>query len=116
MSEPPRPGYRTPRDEEGGGRLVIQALAGCVLTCGLVVGTVIAVLLMMAARSTEYDRVSWMIGLTICGGVLGALILLSIWARRRPAQRGWAMGIWIGLGVACLIEGLCFAGFVRVGG
>lgn len=42
----------------------------------------------------------------------GALLLLYAFAytlHRSQRRRGYALGIWIGSGIALLIEGLCFA-------
>jgi hypothetical protein len=116
MSEPPPLDYRNPDDESPAVMLISQAGLGCLLSCGLVVGTVIAVLWMMAARSTEYDSVSWLMAWLVGGGVLAGLITLAIRAHRTTARRGWAIGIWLGLGIGCLIMGLCFMGFIGVAG
>ena len=116
MSEPPQLDYRNPDDESSAVAILTQAGLGCMLTCGLVVGTVFGVLMLMAARSTEYDPVSWLIAFVIGGGVLGGLVTLAIRAHRNPARRGWAIGIWLGLGIGCLIMGLCFMGFIGVAG
>ena len=52
------------------------------------------------------------------GGMLAAalvagLIHLAFSAGRKPRWRSFAIGLWIGLGVSLLIEGICFAVLIR---
>jgi hypothetical protein len=44
---------------------------------------------------------------TMAGLVVG-LNALAILARRHPARRAYAQGLWIGMGIAVLLEGACF--------
>jgi hypothetical protein len=46
------------------------------------------------------------------GSVGVALLAVNIWAifvYRRGRRRAYAIGLWVGIGVAALIEGVCFA-------
>jgi hypothetical protein len=45
--------------------------------------------------------------------LLGGLILFAICWRRSPATRSRSIGIWMGIGFAGLIEGICFLGNMR---
>jgi hypothetical protein len=40
--------------------------------------------------------------------VLATMTFLSVRLYRSPLRRGCAIGMWIGAGIACLIEGGCF--------
>jgi|GEM_PF-4778002 len=40
--------------------------------------------------------------------VLGSLVLLAMRCQKRAESRSRALGIWIGMGAAFLIEGMCF--------
>ena len=47
------------------------------------------------------------------GVELVAIIGLAIYFQRDPRRRRLALGIWIGLGVALLLEGICFGLLAR---
>jgi hypothetical protein len=44
----------------------------------------------------------------VLGGVILILNVLALLSRRRRTRRGFAQGIWIGIGLAVLLEGACF--------
>src|SRR5687768_9186789 len=100
--QPPQLDYRNPADETGGGRLVVQALVACSLTCGLVVGIVFV--LILTAVVTEAHAAVIVLLVTASFGVLWGLLYLAVRARRVPTRRGWAIGIWLGIGLAGLFE------------
>jgi zinc transporter ZupT len=103
--------YASPREPElRAGRMALQAIVGCSLTCGLLMGGVFFGLLFAFASggSTPYAILAIAIGAML----LGAVIALGVQAHRNPKRRGWAMGIWIGIGLAALLEGLCFGGMM----
>lgn len=53
---------------------------------------------------------SWGAIIPVGGGMAGLsfLIRAAIRLQQVPMRRGWAIGIWIGLGLAGLLEGICF--------
>ena len=108
MSEPPPLDYRNPADEADERRIVTQAVAGALLSCLALLGAVFVGILAMVARSTEYDPISWLILIGVVGGTLVGLVAASVRMLRLPRQRGWSIGIWIGIGLAGLVEGACF--------
>jgi 4-amino-4-deoxy-L-arabinose transferase-like glycosyltransferase len=88
-------------------RLVGQAIAGAILTCG---GWMLAVFfLILLAVSARSAAVSIVMG----AGLLLATVIGATKATRNPARQGWGIGIWIGLGLAILIEGTCFIANMR---
>jgi hypothetical protein len=50
------------------------------------------------------DVLPWL----MIGGVVVGLNALAMLARRDPQRRAYAQGLWIGLGIAALLEGACF--------
>ena len=108
---PPPLEYASPQsDRLSAGRMVLQAVIGCTLTCGLLVGAVFFGLLfgITGSGSTTYATIAIIAGVALLAG----FVTLAIRARRDPNRRGWAMGIWIGIGLAALLEGICFGGLM----
>ena len=96
---PPTLGYRAAAADRGG-RSVAQIVGAALLTVLVVAGVIFA-----AAVTVSSMRA--MIGVGALLVVL--LIALALWLGRSPARRSLAMGIWIGLGVALLVEGVCWS-------
>jgi hypothetical protein len=85
---------------------VRQAAGGCVLACAILFAAFL-VGIAMAARGA--------IGAPVLLVAIAAIVVvgLAVQSQRNPARRGLAIGIWIGLGVALLIDGICFIGVIR---
>ena len=83
-----------------------QALGGCALACGIMFVTFI-VGINAAIRSRGWLIAPFML--------LAAVIIgrLAFKAQQTPARRGFAIGLWIGLGFSVLISGICFIGAIR---
>jgi hypothetical protein len=89
--------------------MVIQAIVGCALTCGLLMGAVLFGVLFVATSGSEgVAALAILLGVVL----LGSTVTLDVGTGRNPMRRGWAMGIWIGIGLAALLEGLCFGGMM----
>jgi uncharacterized membrane protein len=67
-----------------------------------------AVPLSMATAYAHRDEGGGVYLLLILGGVLTVLNVIAVLARRERTRRGFAQGIWIGIGLAVLLEGVCF--------
>lgn len=50
-------------------------------------------------------------GLLALGGIIAALAVINYRARRSAKAAGWVVGVWLGIGIVGLIEGICFANF-----
>ena len=101
--------YRSPADD-GFADYFGQAIVAAGLTILAVVGIVFIFILATLSLHGEQAAVSTPIAL---GGGLAALGLSNWFAYRsyrNPRRRGIGLGIWIGLGVGLLIEGVCFTG------
>ena len=110
MTEPVDPlpplEYASPReDRPRASRMVVQAIVGCTLTCGLLMGAVLFGVLFVAASGSDGVAA---LGILIGVALLGSTIALAVGTARNPMRRGWAMGI----GMAALLEGLCFGGMM----
>jgi hypothetical protein len=93
--------YRPPRDEPYDARFVAHAIGGSILTAAALVAIVFGTILLCLSRGGA----AWI----PCGLItVAALVGLSIVLYRNPRRRGWAVGLWIGVGLAALIEGACF--------
>ena len=108
-NQPPLPlDYFPPRDEIRDRRFVAHAIVGSILTAILLVAGVFGtIILCLATNSSSVWIAPCLLG-------VGLLILLSIVLYRNPKRRGWAVGLWIGVGIAMLIEGACFYGVNRM--
>jgi hypothetical protein len=103
--------YASPREEQlGAGRMVFQAVQGCAITCGAIMGAVFFGLLygITGSGSTMYATIAIAAGIALVAGA----VTLAVRVRRHPKRRGWAMGIWFGIGLAGLLEGICFSGMM----
>ncbi len=107
MNEPPRDpsflSYATP--ERGRLPTGVQAFLGAVFTLVLIVGVVIVAGFLMAGANGK-GMVKVILAVT------GAIILMislsiAIPLKQDPRRRGWAIGIYIGLGLGCLFWGYC---------
>src|SRR4051812_34404998 len=77
-----------------------NAIVAAILTC---IGTVIAV-----PAVTFVTLASAWVGIPLGAGLAVLVIWGGVRATRSPLHHGYGMGIWIGLGIAALIEGACF--------
>jgi hypothetical protein len=93
--------YRNPRrdrPEVSKGQIIL----GAVISLVLVMGSVFAGVLSMIGSGGNTMLIA-LVGCTVVG--------LNVWAviaMRSVNQKGLAIGLWIGFGVAVLLEGLCF--------
>jgi hypothetical protein len=107
-SLPPSLEYASPNpDVLTAGRMVLQAVLGCTFTCGLLMGAVFFGILfsLTSNGSTPYVLVAISTGVLL----LAAIIALAVRFQRQSRRRGWAMGIWLGIALSGLLEGLCLA-------
>lgn len=88
---------------------VMKVLAACVGSALVVFATVFVVILI--SLDNRGLRSYWWPLVLMSTPVL--LLLLVSWPIYRGGARMWAIGIWLGLGVAALVEGVCFAGTLR---
>jgi hypothetical protein len=96
---PPTLYYRSPRDRPvSKGQIILGAIESMVL----LMGSVFAGVLSMIGNGGNGMLIA-LVGCTVVGLNVWALICM-----RSINQKGLAMGIWIGFGVAVLLEGLCF--------
>jgi len=100
--------YRPPRDDPPPVRIVTHAIVGSILTAMVLVAGVVGTILLCVATN------SGVASIPVCLLALALYIWLSITLYRNPRRRGWAIGLWIGLGVAALIEGACFVSLTRL--
>jgi len=113
MSDPQNQGplpldYRPPRDEPYDARFVAHAIGGSILTAIALVAIVFGTILLCLASNFG---TAWIPCALI---TIAALISLSVVLYRNPKRRGWAVGLWIGVGLTALIEGACFFGINRM--
>jgi Na+/H+ antiporter NhaC len=116
MPEPPRePGERDwafaleyARSESTPRQRAVQCALGAVMACGAVLGSV----LLSLGTNSAYGMI--MLPLTI----VAVLAILAFSLRRIPARRALAAGVLTGIGVALLLDGLCWAVILnsRIGG
>ena len=97
--------YRALRDEPRAPHVAVHAIVASILT------TIVLVVSVFATIFACYATQSSAIGIAVCGIGVAAIIWLSVVLFRNPRRRGWALGLWIGVGLAMLIEGACFFGF-----
>ena len=110
---PPQLEYASPRDDQlSPGRMLFQAVLACGLTCGVLMGSVFVLVFVAYIGSAGHSASGAVVAIAVAGLILAGAIRLAIRTRRDPMRRGWAMGIWIGIGLAFLLEGLCFSGML----
>ena len=83
-------------------KLVLQAVFGAILTC--IVTVAVVFLLILLAFGVRSSVISIVAGVAYLLG----LAHISFRSYTNPSSRGWGMGMWIGAGLAMLIEGTCF--------
>ena len=103
-SQPPKLDYRTP--EAPSSNVFKWNVAAGVLLSIVTVGVAVPVVLIGSYDETTHTRlwVAWVILLAL-GGAIGVIGWLG---SRSLRWRGMGRGILIGLGVAVLLEGVCF--------
>lgn len=105
--------YRDGREDRWDEDMRTQAIAYALITgIGGVIGVAV---LLFAAFPMDYrgsNQPSGMAGsivaLTLITCALLGLVVLAIRWQKSYERRGAAIGIWIGLGIAALVEGICF--------
>jgi len=108
MSDTPPPVDYAPPPPKS--RMVGQCVRAAFATAGLLTVAVVGVMVVAFAQGEGGGSTAWFPYVAIGGGV-AALVLMNYVAYREyrnPARRGYAFGIWIGLGIALLIQGVCF--------
>lgn len=87
----------------------VQALLGVVVSVPTLF--VIACLLIGGAASLSNSTAGTIVGVGGCGliglGVLGGVIYYARQLRKNERSKGWALGIYIGLGLTALFWGSC---------
>jgi hypothetical protein len=89
-----------------------QVVGGCLLSVLAIGVTVPAVLVggyAYAPRAQSAGAVAWL----LIGAVIAGIGVIAWSMHRSPRWRGLGQGLWIGLGVAILLEGLCFLTLMR---
>jgi hypothetical protein len=109
-SDPLRPlEYRASSDEQRGGPIVAQAITNCVL-----VGLQIVVSVVVVGLGFVVAPAAGLGALTVCLFWLGLVIRYATKHAHDPEKRGWVIGIWLGIGVGVLVEGICFGSMARI--
>jgi hypothetical protein len=85
------------------------ALTGVWLFVGAIVVLMIAAAVGDLVRSNDIATAAALVGV---GVLVGLPIWISVRCYRRPHLRGYALGIWIGIGLVLLLVGGCFAYFI----
>jgi hypothetical protein len=101
---PPKLDYVTPATTRGEVSTA-QVVGGAMLS---ILTVAVAVPTGFAVGAAMRSRVGAVLGFVLVVAVLAGLHLIALWARRHPARRGLAQGLWIGMGIAVLLEGVCF--------
>jgi cytochrome bd-type quinol oxidase subunit 2 len=98
VDTPPVLAYRPASEDRG------ESHFGTVVAAVLTLAVVAAgVTLSVIAGYVQSKWWFWLIPVEV-----GAIICLAVWLRD-TGRRRYAAGVWIGLGLAVLIEGACFA-------
>ena len=108
----PRLAYRNPEDDRPASRtseLVSCAAMTALTWLGAVMG------LLYLAFTIDYRGAlapSGTLGISMAfvgwGIMLATMVVLSLRWRHRPERRHLVLGIWIGFGIACLAQGICY--------
>ena len=104
-SQPPQLQYRSGIDERHTRPrvpLIAQAIIAAITSCAS-----IALAVLLGILSTGGFALPVM--LAILAVVFFAIVAIAL--KQDPKTRGWAIGIWIGIALAGLLEGICFIGF-----
>ena len=88
----------------------LQIFLGVLAVAGGLVG--LLVLAMIVLTILRIDSVYVMIAI-LCVGSLAIGIPIALWLQSSPAYRGWAIGIYVGLGLHLLAQG-AFTGLVMM--
>ena len=114
MSQPPQEprllDYNSP-DAARPARIIGQAMGTAIVTVLAVVGFVFGSIIAIGFVSVATDsggKVGLALAIVLALTALALIVFLSRRWHTDPAARGRAIGLWIGLGVALLIEGTCF--------
>jgi hypothetical protein len=103
-SPPPQLQYRSGIDERISRPRVpigVQAILGTLISSFAIA---LAMALALSSGSTGFAIVLFFVtGFAFAG--------LAIFLKSDPKTRGWAIGIWIGIALTGLLEGICFIGF-----
>jgi hypothetical protein len=112
--QPGRPAlaYRDWRDDRPASRLT-ELFAAAAVTALVWIGAVAALLYLAFTMDYRgYNAPSGTLGISIAcacwAALLALMVLLTVRWRRRPERPHLAAGMWIGFGLACLVEGICF--------
>jgi len=104
QGRPPKLDYVTPVTTRGEVSTA-QVVGGAVLSVlAVLVGAPMGLAIGAGARAPLGPVLGWV----FVAAVLGGLHVIALWARRHPARRGLAQGLWIGMGIGVLLEGVCF--------
>ena len=104
--DPPKPrplDYASPEPAKLGGAILAACLTVLLVGLSVLIGVIVAEDPRNTARgiSITFPYSIWLVELAL-------LLALSLYLYRTPSRRRFALGIWIGLGVALLLEGICF--------
>jgi high-affinity Fe2+/Pb2+ permease len=83
-----------------------QVIAGAIVSVMLTM--VVAFVGIIASEDSRPFRISVVRFLVIVGAFVLGINSFAFWAYRKPQFRSLAIRLWIGFGVAVLIEGACF--------
>jgi hypothetical protein len=114
MSEPPQepqPLDYSPPDASQAKRIIWQAVGTSILTAIAIIALAFADILGLFIGTNGSDhggRIAVWMTIALALGVIGVIGFLSRRWYQRPSLRGRAIGLWIGLGIAVLVEGSCF--------
>ena len=101
--------YRSSRDEVESGQILGQAIGGCILVGLQTIVSVFLVCLAFVAHAIVGFPV-----LAIALYWMAIVVDYGICNRNDPDKKGWVIGIWLGIGVGLLVEGICFASLTRM--
>jgi hypothetical protein len=101
----PKEDLRPARGHELAGAAVVTAL----IWVGAVAGLLFLAFAMDYRGEGTPSGIAGTVTALVSGALLlGATVILSLRWHGRPDQRHLSVGIWIGIGIACLVEGVCF--------